>query len=130
MPYHFEFDAENKILLVVPEGEIVAQDVANFNDDIRRRASELNPVGAIIDCSAVSGFNLPGELLRKAAHAPAPFPAETPRFVVAPTDFLFGMARMFELSASRPKEMLKVVRSMEEALARLGVQSPRFTRLS
>ena len=130
MPYHFEFDAENKILLVVPEGEIVAQDVANFNDDIRRRASELKPVGAIIDCSAVTGFNLPGEVLRKAAQPPAPFPADTPRFVVAPTDFLFGMARMFELAAARPKEMLKVVRSMEEALARLGVQNPRFTRLS
>ena len=130
MPYHFEFDVENKILLIVPEGEIVAQDVATFNDDIRRRASELKPVGAIIDCSAVSGFNLPGEVLRKAAQPPAPFPAETPRFVVAPTDYLFGMARMYELSASRPKEMLKVVRSMEEALARLGVQNPRFARLS
>jgi hypothetical protein len=130
MPYHFEFDVEHKILLVVPEGEIVAEDVATFNDEVRRRATELQPVGAIIDCSAVSGFNLPGEVLRKAAQPPAPFPADTPRFVVAPTDYLFGMARMYELSAARPKEMLKVVRSMEEALARLGVQNPRFARLS
>ncbi len=130
MPYHFEFDVEHKVLLVVPEGEIVAQDVATFNDSVRQRVSDLQPVGAIIDCSGVTGFNLPGEVLRKAAQPPAPFPADTPRFVVAPTDYLFGMARMYELSAARPKEMLKVVRSMEEALARLGVQNPRFARLS
>ena len=56
MPYHFEFDVENKILLILPEGEIGEQDVATFNDEIRKHVRDLNPSGAIIDCSAVTAF--------------------------------------------------------------------------
>lgn len=129
MPYRFEFDVEHKILLILPEGEIGERDVATFNDEIRRHVRELNPSGAIIDCSAVTSFNPSGEALRQAAMPPAPFPAETPRFIVAPTDYLFGMSRMYQLAANRPREMLKVVRTMQEALAGLGVQNPQFTHL-
>jgi hypothetical protein len=129
MPYHFEFDAYHKILLIVLEGDVVPKEVETFNDDIRRQVTELEPSGAIADFSPVTSFNVAGEALHKAAMQPAPFPAETPRFIVAPTDYLFGMARMYELAADRPQERLKVVRSMKEALTRLGVQEPHFARL-
>ena len=129
MPYRFEFDVEHKILLIVLEGEMVARDVESFQGEIQKRVREFDPVGAIADFSAVTRFDAPGDALRKAALQPAPFPSTTPRFIVAPTDFLFGMARMYELAANRPNEMLKVVRSMAEALNGLGVQNPTFVRL-
>lgn len=129
MPYSFKFDVEHRILLVVPVGEILERDVSTMNHEIARRVQQVNPSGAIIDCSGVTGFKVSGEALRKAALPPAPFPAETPRFVVAPTDYLFGLARMYELAANRPGEMLKVVRRMDEALAGLGVTHANFSPL-
>jgi hypothetical protein len=129
MPYRFEFDVEHKILLIVLEGEILVPDVKSFNEAIRQRVKELKPSGAIADFSAVTAFRVAGDALRRAALQAAPFAVETPRYIVAPTDYLFGMARMYQLAADRPQEKLKVVRKMEDALSGLGVQGPKFTRL-
>jgi hypothetical protein len=49
--------------------------------------------------------------------------------VVAPVDYLFGIARMYELVANRPNAKLKVVRSRGEVFAILGIQNPKFERL-
>jgi hypothetical protein len=63
------------------------------------------------------------------AALPDPYPPGTSRFVVAPVDYLFGIARMYELVANRPNTKLKVVRSREEVFAILGIQNPKFERL-
>ena len=129
MPYRFDFDVEHKLLLIVLEGNILARDVELFNGHIRQRVDELKPVGAIADFSAVTSFNVAGDALRHAASQPAPFPVETPRYIVAPTDYLYGMARMYQLAANRPHEKLQVVRTMKDAFSELGVPNPNFVRL-
>ena len=44
--------------------------------------------------------------------------------MVAPSDKVFGLARMFELQGEGTRANLHVVRTMKEALAILGVQAP------
>src|SRR5579863_5359391 len=100
-----------------------------INDAIRARVSELNPHAGISDFSTVTTFSVASRTMRTAALQPSPYPQETPRFLVAPRDELFGMARMYELIADRPMNMLKVVRSREDALAALGIQNPKFESL-
>lgn len=129
MPYRFEFDVEQKILLIVMEGEIQTREVEDFNYLVGKYVRELEPDGAIADLSSVTKFQVAGEIIRAAAAHPSAFPAETPRYLVAPTDYLFGLARMYQLAADRPKDKLKVVRTMQEALAGLGVKSPKFAPL-
>jgi hypothetical protein len=129
MPYHFEFEAELKILLVVGEGDVQAHEIGEINDHIRAYVKRLNPVAGISDFSAVKSFHVPSQTLRAAALQPSPYPDETPRFIVAATDYLFGMARMYEIVANRPEGKLQVVRSREEALAALGVQNSKFERV-
>ena len=129
MPYRFEFDVEHKLLLIVLEGDILVRDVEPFNGHIRQRVEELKPSSAIADFSGVTSFDVAGDTLRRAAGQPAPFPVETPRYIVAPSDYLYGMARMYQLAANRPQEKLQVVRAMKEALSALGVQNPNFVRL-
>jgi len=129
MPYRFEFDAQNRILLVVVEGDVQANDLQTFIEDVRTRVNQLHPTAGITDFSAISTFNAAPETVRAAATLPAPYPDDTPRFIVAPADYLFGIARMFELVANRPNAKLKVLRSREEALAMLGVQNPSFEKL-
>lgn len=93
---------------------------------MRERIVRMQPVAGISDLTGVTNFNVPGEIMRSAALKPAPFPSETPRFIVAPTDVLYGMSRMYELVADRPDGKLQVVRSRQEALSALGVPNAKF----
>lgn len=129
MAHHFEFDSENKILLVLLEGEVNGYEIQEGNGWIRKYADQLKPVAGISDFTAVTKFNVSSDQMRSAALQPSPYPEDTPRFIVAPTDYLFGMARMYELVADRPKAALKVVRTREAALAALGVKNAKFERV-
>jgi len=130
VPHHFEFDSEHKILLIVMEGDIDGAEIQAIDSEMRRQIVKMQPTAGISDLTGVGTFNVPGEVMRSAALQPAPFPPETPRFIVAPTDLLFGMSRMYELVADRPAGQLQVVRRREEALAAIGVRDPKFKILA
>ena len=51
------------------------------------------------------------------------------RIMVVPATFGFGLARMFQLMGERTRPLLKVVHTLDEALAALGIQSPHFEPL-
>jgi len=111
------------------EGEIRDHEIQNINDEIRAHVNKLNPSAGISDLSTVTTFNVAGDTMREAALRPAPYPEQTLRFIVAPRDDLFGMARMYEIVGDRTPAQLQVVRSREKALAALGAQNPKFERL-
>lgn len=129
MPHHFEFDSEHRILLIVMEGDIDGDEIQTIDREMRQQIVNMQPAAGISDLTAVRNFNVPGEIMRSAALQPAPFPPQTPRFIVAPTDLLFGMSRMYELVADRPAGKLQIVRRREEALEAIGARNPRFERL-
>lgn len=130
MPHHFKFDAEHRILLVVMEGRIDGSDIVQIDRDMRARIRLTNPLAGISDLTGVTGFDVPGEIIRSLARQkPAPFPPETPRFIVAASDLLFGMMRMYELAADRPEGKLTVVRRMEDVLAAMGLPAAKFEML-
>jgi hypothetical protein len=128
MPYHFEFDSDYRILVIVLEGHVRDQEMLQINREIEARISELSPSAGITDASAVTTFDVATHTIRELALHPSPYPPAIPRFLVAPTDYLFGMARMYQISGER--EHVQVVRSREEALAALGVQKPKFEKLA
>lgn len=130
MAYHFEFDSEHKILLVVHEGEVQRREIEEINFDTGKHVARLKPAAGVVDLSAIKTFNVPSHTMRVAASQPSPYPAETPRFIVAPADYLFGMARMYEITANRPMGKLRVVHSREEVFSALGVEDPKFERLA
>ena len=129
MPHHFEFDPENRILLLVGEGDVHPQELQQINDQIRVRVEQLHPAAGIMDYTAVNTFELPSEMVRMAARQPSPYPEDTPRFIVAPSDYLFGLSRMYQLVANRPKEKLQVVRTRDEALAAIGARNAQFEKV-
>jgi hypothetical protein len=102
MPHHFEFDFEHKILLTVMEGEIQGPEIQTIDQDMRARIVRMQPAAGISDLTRVTNFNVPAEVMRSAALQPSPFLPETPRFIVAPTDVLYGMSRMYEPGGRSP----------------------------
>jgi hypothetical protein len=129
MPYHFEFDSENKILLLVAEGHIQDQEVLAINDIIEPQVKRLQPSAGITDLSVATSFDVSSQALRTAALQPSPYPDDIPRFIIAPEDLVFGLARMYEMVGHSTRTKLKVVRSREEVLKTLGVTNPKFARI-
>jgi hypothetical protein len=52
-----------------------------------------------------------------------------PRIIVAPTEVGFGLARMFQIQGEVTRPLLEVMRTLDEALVRLGIPSPHFEPL-
>jgi len=125
MPFRFEFDPEHRILLVIFEGEMRDSEALTIKAAVTSCLERLRPAAGIADLSAVKTFGVSGQTMRTVARQP-PYPEEIPRFIVAPQDHLFGMARMYELSETKTERKLHVVRSREQALAALGVKDPKF----
>jgi hypothetical protein len=112
------------------KGDVQGEEIAVVSAEIRAQVSRLRPAAGISDFSAVENFNVSAQAMRTAAVQPSPYPSEIPRYIVAPTDFLFGMARMYEQVADRPDSKLQVVRRMEDALAGLGAADAKFEAVS
>ncbi|MFY9558985.1 MAG: hypothetical protein WAQ52_02005 [Terriglobales bacterium] len=130
MAYGFEFDPVNKILLFRWEGRLADESFAESQPAIRKYWAATNPSAGIDDYSSVTEFAVSTKAIHELADQELVGDASgIPRVIVAPATIVFGMARMFQILGERKRPDLKVVRTMDEALAALGVRSPRFEPL-
>jgi len=131
MAFRFEFDAENKILLMRFDGRLTKESVAEFYVVIRKNALATDARAGIWDFSGTTEWAVSGEFLRQVADLEPAMPdaANRPRFIVAPTIVGLSLMRMVETAAQGTRPLLKLVHTIDEAIAALGVQSPHFEPL-
>jgi hypothetical protein len=129
--FKFEFDPANKILLGRFKGRLTNESLAEFSAAIRKYSIATDARAGIWDFSSVTEFTATSESIRELGRQEPAMPdaANRPRFIVAPAVFIYGLARMFQIVGSDTRPLLHVVRSMDEALADLGVPSPHFEPL-
>jgi hypothetical protein len=127
MPYHFDFDLNNKIIRCLFEGLITDECLREFYRSASKYGA-LNPTFiGMLDTSGVTVVNFSAQTIRELAMQPPAFPdPEIPRIIIAGSPELYGLARMFDLWGSATRPNLHVVRTEREALAILGVQDVRF----
>jgi len=124
MAARFEYDAELKLLLITFTGEVGNADLVNaFRVGRKLTASHAIERG-ILDGTQVQAFQATAELVQSLAHHPPMFPEDTDRCIVVEQDFLFGMARMYQMLAGESRDRLRVVRSMADAYAYLKIDPP------
>jgi hypothetical protein len=128
MGFRFEFDPANKILLLRCEGRLTDESLAEYYRAARKYSTATDANVGIFDSSLVTDFAVSTEFIRAlASQEPAmPDAFKRPRFIVALTTVGFGLARMFQTLGEPTRPLLKVVHTLDEALAALGVQSPQF----
>lgn len=127
MPYHFEFDRKHRILLIVVSGEYTDEEQLSINADIRTYAAVLKPAAGIGDMSTVTTCSVTPASVQIAARESSPYEAGVKRFLVAPGDHVFGMSRMYQMTAKeKSRAAMRVVRTREEALEELGVSGAAF----
>lgn len=113
--------------MVVLEGDVDDEQMRQANAGLQPHKSRLHPAAVITDASAVTAFDVSSQTVRDLASRASRPAEQTPGFLVAPSDHLFGMGRMFQILANR--EQVHVVRSRQEALAALGAENANFQRL-
>ena len=127
MPYHFEFDPVNRILRGRFEGRITDELLKEFYGLAGGFFERSGARAAITDFSAVTALDVSPQTIRDLASLPPVIlDQELPRFIVAASPGIFGMARMFELAGQDTRPNLHVVRTMKEVCAILGVLDPKF----
>ena len=131
MGFRFEFDSLNKLLLARFEGRLTDEAGIEFYRAIRRYSTATDASAGIWDYSSVTEFAISSGFIRQLAEQEPAMPNATmrPRIMVAPATVGFGLARMFQLMGERTRPLLKVVHTLDEALAALGIQSPHFEPL-
>jgi len=131
MGSRFQFDPVNKILLGRFEGRFTEELGAEFYGAIRKCSIATDANAGIFDFSAVTQIAVSSDFVRHLAHSEPAMPDVTrrPSFFVAPMSAGFGLSRMFQILGEPTRPLLKVVHSLAEALAELGVQSPHFEPL-
>jgi hypothetical protein len=132
MPFRFEFDPVNKILLARFEGELTNDAAAEYHDALGRNWIATGAHAGIWDFSAATHFAVAADFLRRLAMRKPITPGLTdhPRFIVVPVTDGYGLMRMFQIAGESSRPLLHVVRTVDEALAALGVQSPHFEPLA
>jgi len=129
MPHRLEFDSHRRILLISHEGEVYCREIEQLSYALRSRLGELKPSVTISDFSTATRVHFSPPEIRHLAKIDASFPPTMRRFIIAPRDYMFGLARMYELSADPPFVGLQVVRSRQQVLSALGEQNLKFEQL-
>ena len=124
MPTNF-WDAT---LAVRVTGQFTDDVFKRFYADTPRYVTGRDVRGAILDLSAVKTFDLSADVVRQVSELHPLLPDPFPRYVVAPQDHAFGMARMFQ-TVAKGREALSIVRSLAAAYSALGITTPQFERL-
>jgi hypothetical protein len=131
MGFRFEFDYANRILLLRVEGQLSDELLAECYEAIRKRSVATDARMGIFDLSSVSQFAVSSEFVCQLARREPAMPdaAKRVRIVAVENMTGFGLARMFQTVGEQERPMLQVVRTIDDALVALGVESPHFEPL-
>jgi len=130
MTYKFEFDPQNRILLLRVEGRLTDELATELYWGVRKYSIATDASAGIWDLSSVTELDVSPEMIHAvASREPAMPDAGRPRCLVAPPMAGLGLSRLYEFASRDKNPLLQVVLSRDEALAALGVQSPGFKPL-
>jgi hypothetical protein len=130
MGSRYEFDKDNEVLLVYLDGRLSEESLGSLNLAGEKYWAATKPRAEIIDCSGVTDFAISSERIRQLARQQlTPDAANRQRVIIVPTVHSFGLARMYQITGEPNRPLVTVVRTMNEALAALGITSPNFEPL-
>jgi hypothetical protein len=107
-------------------GEVTDQQLLECRRTAVHCVRQKDPAVAIVDLTPVAFVDVsPGTVQGLARSDPA-FPPSRPKFIVAPSDHLYGMSRMYQIVGEPKRPMLQVVRSLQEVYTELGMHQLHF----
>jgi len=130
MPIAYQIDHDARVVVAVGHGVLADGDVFDYQRTVWARP-EVAGFDELIDMTRVTEVAMPStDRVRALAATAAAMDGGAPRSrlaIVASTDFMYGLGRMFQthrqLDANSTKDV-GIFRTMEEALTFLGLKEP------
>ena len=127
MPVRFEFAAGPRVLHVTFEGVLDDASLRKAYYEVKRYTRATDPAVGIWDMSAVTEFQASSDTVRDLGRSRPALPQpERPRFLVAPSEETYGMARMFQGVGEVTRPQLHVVRSLQAVYDELKIAAPKY----
>jgi hypothetical protein len=126
VPIVVDFDTKNNILRGTVQGRMTGALLLDFYATTAKYLASRPPCRGIFDFSQATEFEVSTHAIRQLAAAPPAFPPGYMRILVIPKDYIYGLARMFQILSEKARPELQVVRTMDEAYRLLNVESPDF----
>jgi hypothetical protein len=122
----FQFDETHRVLLVTAGERLNRRIYLSICSVIERIVAERGPCSSILDLTRVVDFDVSAELAREIAAMQPAIPPGWARVVVAPQPLIYGTARIVETLRSVTPTPIKVVRTLDEALASFATGQSHF----
>lgn len=122
MPITVEIDRTARVIFSTFAGEITEADFRSAVEAMSTWPGFDPAFSHIIDFSNVTAANISSEFVRGLARRPSIFSREARQVIVAPQDYVFGMARMAQMLREQQRPHVEVVRSLNAACELLGIQ--------
>ena len=110
-----EIDAGDRVVTLAVSGELSDEGLLSLHAELR--APEVKPdFGLLIDLRHAVGLDVTTKGVQDLARLPLVLSPDSRRALVVPSDFCFGMARMYQiLRDERPGGDIRVSRDLDEA---------------
>jgi hypothetical protein len=121
MAVQLTIEAERQVVICTFTGEISDADLLSVHSLVKSHP-DFNPdFSEILDFSGVSAGSLSTPAIQLVSQRPSNFNPPSRHVVVAPKDYMFGLARMSQVFAESARPNIVVVRSVAEARKFLGL---------
>ncbi len=124
MAARFQYDEDLKLLLITFTGDVQDPDLVHAFRAARRHSASHAVERGIVDGTQVASISISPEIVQSLAHHAPMFPETSARCIVVEQDYLFGMARMYQMLGGESRERLRVVRTMQDAYDYLKIETP------
>src|SRR6202030_1588073 len=122
MALRFDTDQANQVSRIRVAGRITDESLAELYETSRRYSTATRARVGIVDLTSVSKTVVSSEFIHRLAHRkPDAENARRDYFIVAPAPHVFGLCRMFQILGEDARPFLRIVHSMDEAIAAIGV---------
>jgi hypothetical protein len=125
-----DFDAKHNILRLTLGGHVTDAILLDAYTAMARYAAFYPGCRGIADITGVTKFDVSSKMVKRLAETAPAIPPPQMRVFVAPTTFVYGMARMFQMIGEKTRPNLHIVRTLNEAFSLLEVESPEFYPVS
>jgi hypothetical protein len=129
MPIHYQIHTDKRLVVARGSGVFTDEDVFRYQREVWSRP-EVAGFDELVDMTAVESIAVPSAArVRDLAALSAsmdPPSAPSRMAIVAPQDIAYGLGRMYEANREmdeRSTKKVEVFRTLEEALAFLGIES-------
>jgi hypothetical protein len=120
MPRTVKVDTQCRLVISCYSGELTISQVLRQWEEIAAHPDFDSSFSYLTDTSDITDYLITPSDARHLARTVDPFDRYSQRIVVAPSDLIFGMARMYGMAGEQRHPNLAVVRTIEDAYTLLS----------